>query len=549
MGRRVLAIGLDGLEISYAQELMDAGKLPSLAALRKRSTTYLLDHGSAQRTGLAWEHVASGLSPEVANRWSAVEFNPANYEVWQEGARFAPLFESLGVRTVVFDPPYVNLKNTTQLQGIVSWGAHDPGTALAARPHKLQDELRERFGNYPSSKWIYACPCYSAEKCKRMGDALVDALQVRRQAAKWLISEKFQDWDLFFVVTGELHSAIEGLWHGIDPQHPLHVHQSAPAAAAALLKVYQATDQLIGELIESVGDADVVAFSMGGMGSNQSDLQSMVLLPELLYRHAFRQPFLKVPSRWSSAPEEVPQLAETEDWNISRRSWFLKEDLERNQQVSFIGKLINKLQKVTAKRLFVKLPKSTHKTHSSGIKWQPATAYRPWWPQMCAFALPSFYDGKIRINLVGREKSGIVLPEDYEKTCSELEEILRQCRDPRTGRSVISRIERPKITDPLKLDTSDADMTIVWSGITTAFIHPEHGLVGPVPFRRTGGHTGPYGVAFITASGIKPGFQGIQSSFNVVPTIMDLLGVSITSSLSGKSLLEERIVSKVAQKV
>ena len=31
----------------------------------------------------------------------------------------------------------------------------------------------------------------------------------------------------------------------------------------------------------------IVAFTMGGMGANQSDVQSMALLPELLFRHAF----------------------------------------------------------------------------------------------------------------------------------------------------------------------------------------------------------------------------------------------------------------------
>ena len=31
---------------------------------------------------------------------------------------------------------------------------------------------------------------------------------------------------------------------------------------------------------------------MGGMGPNYSDVPSMVLLPELLYRHAFGQPLL-----------------------------------------------------------------------------------------------------------------------------------------------------------------------------------------------------------------------------------------------------------------
>ena len=60
---RVLAIGLDGLELTLVERLIAEGEMPALAELRRRAARFRLDHGSAQRTGLAWEHVASGLSP------------------------------------------------------------------------------------------------------------------------------------------------------------------------------------------------------------------------------------------------------------------------------------------------------------------------------------------------------------------------------------------------------------------------------------------------------------------------------------------------------
>jgi len=63
---RVLVLGLDGYETRLGEQMMAAGELPALAALRERTARLLLDHGAAQRTGLAWEHVASGLSPEDA---------------------------------------------------------------------------------------------------------------------------------------------------------------------------------------------------------------------------------------------------------------------------------------------------------------------------------------------------------------------------------------------------------------------------------------------------------------------------------------------------
>ena len=95
MRRRVLAIGLDGYEQSLGDTLMAEGELPCLAALRDRSARFLLDHGPATRTGLAWEHVSSGRSPADAGRWSAVDFDTDGYRVWHDGTSLKPFVAEL----------------------------------------------------------------------------------------------------------------------------------------------------------------------------------------------------------------------------------------------------------------------------------------------------------------------------------------------------------------------------------------------------------------------------------------------------------------------
>lgn len=60
-------------------------------------------------------------------------------------------------------------------------------------------------------------------------------------------------------------------------------------------------------------------------------------------------------------------------------------------------------------------------------------------------------------------------------------------------------------------------------------------LIGPVALRRTGGHTGPDGIAYVAAPGLEPG--GVRSTFDVVPTVMRLLGDHPPAHLSGTSLL------------
>ena len=141
---------------------------------------------------------------------------------------------------------------------------------------------------------------------------------------------------------------------------------------------------------------------------------------------------------------------------------------------------------------------------------------------MRAFAFPSFYDGQVRINLKGREASGQVDPADYESACDEVESLLAECRDPLTGRPVAASVER--LAAPLARGPSEADMIILWQGAPLGFDHPRLGRIGPLPYRRPGGHTGDRGYACIAGPGIARRDLGTRSAFDIVPTVIDLLG-------------------------
>jgi predicted AlkP superfamily phosphohydrolase/phosphomutase len=155
---------------------------------------------------------------------------------------------------------------------------------------------------------------------------------------------------------------------------------------------------------------------------------------------------------------------------------------------------------------------------------------------MSAFALPSFLHGRIRINLRGRERHGIVELSRYEETCRTLETLLGECRDSRTGEPAVATIERASTANPLALTSSESDLLIVWRDVAAALEHPRLGLIGPVPLRRTGGHTR-NGIAYLAAPGLEPGERGVHSSSDVAPTIVHLLGAQPTARLDGKSLI------------
>lgn len=529
---RILAIYLDGYEQSLAQRYMDAGAMPAMSRLQQQGASWLLDHGPAQRTGLAGEHFATGMAPAAAGRWAAVDFDPATYRVWQVGTELRPFPADLsGLRTVVFDPPYFRLEAAPNVQGLVNWGAHDPGVATSANPPALLQELLERFGEYPATPFIYGFTWPSPERTQQMGQQLAHAVDVRSRAAQWLLGERMPEWDLALVTVSEPHSVIEALWHGVDPEHPLHGLPSAAPAAAGMLAVYQAVDRLVGELAAAFPDAVTVVVSMGGMGPNRSDAASMLLLPELMYRSAFGRalfdPAPTAPPAVAGGPPLLPYDAASWD------SW-ARRGFARPQSPSRLERLWSRLR---AKFDVADDPAAGRAALVSELDWMAAKAYQVHWPAMPVFALPSFYDGRVRVNLKGRERDGIIDARDYVHTVSAVETLLDECTDPLTGEPVVDFFEYPADRDPLQVGATESDLVIVWRGMPLGLEHPRLGCIGPVPFRRTGGHTGPHGIVHVAGAGLAAGLRGVGSSFDVVPTLLDLLGESPATRLSGQSLL------------
>jgi hypothetical protein len=88
---------------------------------------------------------------------------------------------------------------------------------------------------------------------------------------------------------------------------------------------------------------------------------------------------------------------------------------------------------------------------------------------------------------------------------------------------------------------TDADVVFVWRGAPSGFRHPRLGQIGPVPYRRTGGHTGGPGFAYLAGTPLAAGDYGTRSAFDVVPTVLDLLCAGGVQRVSGVSLLGSRV--------
>jgi predicted AlkP superfamily phosphohydrolase/phosphomutase len=163
--------------------------------------------------------------------------------------------------------------------------------------------------------------------------------------------------------------------------------------------------------------------------------------------------------------------------------------------------------------------------------------YKSAWPRMKAFALPSFFDGLIRINVKGREPHGIVEHADYERVCQKLIEELHRLTNARTGGPLVNKIWRTRRSpnDPHCLP--DADLVVTFTEAPADVVDsPAVGRMGPFPFVRVGGHRN---TGFLLARGPSIPVGKTMSDAELVdlpPTILQLMDVPVPDTFDGKPI-------------
>src|SRR5262249_33157261 len=122
----------------------------------------------------------------------------------------------------------------------------------------------------------------------------------------------------------ETHSAGHYFWH-LSQNHPLGRGNRA-ADDDPLLRVFQAVDRAIGEIVTLRADADVLGFSPEGIAANEVDLPSTVFVAELLYRYTFGRPGL---AEGPSTTIPVPPITFPKAFGWHRELYALRADTHR----------------------------------------------------------------------------------------------------------------------------------------------------------------------------------------------------------------------------
>jgi hypothetical protein len=281
-------------------------------------------------------------------------------------------------------------------------------------------------------------------------------------------------------------------------------------------------------------NAYVLLFAVHGMGANLTDLLSMMLLPEVLYRFNF-------PGKVALGAGDINQPVPPIITKKIRNGWSAEvwgKIYEPNPLKKFWHTWTHKKFLRNGKHgLLSPYPLLDEQVE---LGWMPARWYSSLWPKMKAFALPAYADGHIRINLQERDRDGIVAPTEYDSVCEQLTEVLYRLKDGRSGQPLVKQVVRTR-NSPLDRNPKlpEPDLIVVWQEIPTDVVDsPDVGRIGPITYNRPGGHR-ERGFLMAVGPGIEPGSNLTNGrAVDLGATILNLMGAEIPSHFDGKPLLE-----------
>ncbi|WP_054113048.1 alkaline phosphatase family protein [Marinagarivorans algicola] len=543
----VIVIGLDSAEPRLIEQWMADGSLPNMQNLKNSGVYGRLDNYDLFAAELPWTTFATGTTPENTGYWTPLKYSP-DYRIETRAAYEYdeyPAFYALGddYRVCSFDIPQVRLQPELKGIQINAWGAHSPQIEQESSPPPALAQIRASVGWHPGLHRDYA-HALNMKSTLQVYNMLMTGIEYRGDACIELL--KKENWDLFITVFGEAHGAGHNFWQ-FQPEHPLYhadIANKNLLPKDPLKDTYMAMDQQIGRIIEnSPKDSEIIVFSAHGMGMNTMDLPSCLFLPEFLYRYNFNRPALCNGVDGNGELTKEPLTAQKwNDWE--RHIWSslsVGSAIARWSRQKLRSKLYNLLAPIVGDDVdgYPMSPRTSAKVNAGKPWYQPTLWYANLWPTMRAYALPSFSDGYIRINVKGRETHGIVEPEQYHQELDAICAALEGLVCARSGTPMIKKIVRTR-KDPMDTNPklNDADLVIGWQETfaSDSVRHPSYGLIGPAPHFRAGSHR--HSGFFMAAGGKLPVGLSVQGhALDVGPTILQRLGAPIPLTMQGKPLI------------
>ncbi|MBI5948001.1 MAG: alkaline phosphatase family protein [Chloroflexi bacterium] len=373
--RRVLLVALDSLDFSLLDKFMAAGKLPNLAAFAEGTTRLGVTSNGADFHGSIWSTFAAGAGPGYHGRywwaqWMAGEDRVVRNEhpALQFEPFWAPLAES-GHRVVLVDVPYVPVVEHPGVRTVMGWGTHDELTARS-HPAPLLKSIRRQYGRHPLA--FDTMHSLAPAQKLRMARAMREGTAMRCRLLEDYASRR--DWDLFAIHFSEIHKA--GHYLALPQQLTPKVDNEG-----AMLAILRPFDAAWPRIVEAAGeDCDIFLMALHGM-SGQRD-------------------FTDLGHQITRLAQGLPPVPEVAPPDLIRR---VRDLLPLSVQEA-IWRYVP--AKVRANRF-------------------NALAMRGFGPDDRVLIVPIDGATAIRLRLQGRERGGLVTPEEGEALIARVAELAR----------------------------------------------------------------------------------------------------------------------------
>jgi predicted AlkP superfamily phosphohydrolase/phosphomutase len=457
---RALAVGLDAADSTFVRDLIERGKLPTLARLLESGTWARVDSRGDIGSSAVWPTFLTGTEPIDHGIYFGWVWNPETMACTavHEGFSTSPFWRTLAESEEtlgVLDVPFATPLGVARGFEVLEWGPHDrvaqKPRVSPSRPRQIVTRTPHPFSSLP----LVPGRLEDRQGRQRLSSGCVAGARLRGDLAVRLISETNPT--LSVVVFTEIHHVAHQLWHTVEPDHHLYADprfRDAEGVRPTLVEVYEEVDRQVARVIEAAGSGTaVIAFSLHGMRPGPG---IATVLEPLLIALEFTSPA---------------------EWR--RQSWG-----DRGRTVFGAAK----------RRVPSRLKARYHRASSHEVRHRLArsTIVPPYdWSRTRAFPLPTEQHGSIRINVVGREAKGIVPEHDYHATCDQLVDAL-QASTTVDGKPLVRDVLRT--ADGARLPKHLPDLVVHWED--AALLPPVRVAIGSVeiesePIRTdwTGQHT------------------------------------------------------------
>ena len=500
---KLLLIGLDAADADLIERWTDDGTLPNLARLRRGGTWGRLSTSAKYLTGSPWPTFYTGRPPSEHGIYHDFQWRQERMEFAAPAADWLavrPFWRAIEgeVRAVVHDVPMT--PGTEPFLGIevTGWGSHDKLVPPDSHPPELLEEIRRKYGESPIRTDEYGRA--SLPHLRELHAELVNLTGRSAGLAEWLLQ---RPWNLGIVVFGALHRGGHRFWDrtSVDGDVP---NALGPWYDGALHELYRTADRAVGDLVAAAPGAAVFVFALHGMKVNSARVD---FLDEMLSR------VLHGPTATRSKPGLLRRVGEAMPLPLRRA-------------------LTNSVPQALKNRIMTRWT-------TGGVKWE----------QTPAFTLRADLNGYIRLNIRGREPSGVVPPEEVDALSARIIEGLQSFRDAATGEPLIEEVCRAtEVFPPGERFDRLPDLIIRWhpsSGAThEAVSSPRFGRIerstpGRIPNGRSGNHS-PEGFLIASGAGIAAGarLEPEADILDIAPTALRRLGARSAVPLAGKVLTQ-----------